>query len=342
MTDQQTAVTPAAALPDWVPQAVQNYLVHTETGQTIRAVARAGQVHASTVLRQVRRFEGRRDDPLVDDALRTLATQFRATGQLSPESWPSQDLLAREGLRILRRLAEPGAILAVARDMETGVVVRDGPDGVPVRIAVVDRQVAQALALCDWIVSDDLQSRVVRYRLTASGRQELRRLLGVAGFADAATPFAGAEDVVDDRIRHMRSQLGESPLVALSRRRGKDGQGFLQREMVAAGERLREDFELSQAGLRRPQDSDAWLAQIPTITDPGANAARERVAAALTDLGPGLGDVVLRCCCYLEGLEAMERRLNWSARSGKIVLRIALQRLMRHYADKGRYAPMIG
>ena len=60
-------------------------------------------------------------------------------------------------------------------------------------------------------------------------------------------------------------------------------------------------------------------------------AARARVAAALRDLGPGLGDVLLRCCCLLEGLENAEKQLGWSARSGKIVLRIALQRLKRYY-----------
>jgi hypothetical protein len=57
------------------------------------------------------------------------------------------------------------------------------------------------------------------------------------------------------------------------------------------------------------------------------------VAAALRDLGPGLGDTALRVCCYLEGLEATEKRMGWSARSGKIVLRIALQRLARHYEE---------
>ena len=39
----------------------------------------------------------------------------------------------------------------------------------------------------------------------------------------------------------------------------------------------------------------------------------------------------MRCCCCLEGLEAAEKRLGWSARSGKIVLRIALMRLHQHY-----------
>lgn len=64
--------------------------------------------------------------------------------------------------------------------------------------------------------------------------------------------------------------------------------------------------------------------------------------AALSDLGPGLGDVALRCCCFLEGLEQAEKRLGWSARSGKIVLRIALQRLKRHYDELGEGAALIG
>jgi hypothetical protein len=54
-------------------------------------------------------------------------------------------------------------------------------------------------------------------------------------------------------------------------------------------------------------------------------------AYALSALGPGLSDIVLRCCCFLEGMEIAEKRMGWSARSGKIVLRIALQRLRQHY-----------
>jgi hypothetical protein len=53
--------------------------------------------------------------------------------------------------------------------------------------------------------------------------------------------------------------------------------------------------------------------------------------------------MVLRCCCYLEGLEVAEKRMGWSARSGKIVLRIALTRLKRHYDEVyGGKLPMIG
>ena len=60
-------------------------------------------------------------------------------------------------------------------------------------------------------------------------------------------------------------------------------------------------------------------------------AARDRVAKALASLGPGLSDAALRVCCFLEGLEACERRMGWSARSGKVVLKIALHRLTEHY-----------
>ena len=64
------------ALPNWVPTDVQNYLLHTETGLAIRYLARQKGCHASTVMRQIRRLEHLRDDPLVDDALRKLGKRY--------------------------------------------------------------------------------------------------------------------------------------------------------------------------------------------------------------------------------------------------------------------------
>ncbi|HVL19667.1 MAG TPA: DUF6456 domain-containing protein, partial [Amaricoccus sp.] len=63
----------------------------------------------------------------------------------------------------------------------------------------------------------------------------------------------------------------------------------------------------------------------------GPQDARTRVARAMEALGPGLSDIVFRICCFLEGLEKAEKRLGWSARSGKVVLKIALERLAAHY-----------
>lgn len=71
----------------------------------------------------------------------------------------------------------------------------------------------------------------------------------------------------------------------------------------------------------------------------GPREARKRVSDALDALGPGLGDVVMRVCCFLEGLESAEKRLGWSARSGKVVLKIGLQRLLNHYEINFGFVP---
>jgi hypothetical protein len=144
----------------------------------------------------------------------------------------------------------------------------------------------------------------------------------------------------------MRYNAAESPVMTLSRRRDKDGEMFLSPELVAAAERLREDFELAQMSPRATKNWDRFLTEGTRSTFDGdasgfgPDAAKARVAAALMDLGPGLGDVALRCC-YLEGMEQAEKRMGWSARSGKVVLRIALQRLKRHFDEAG-YSNLIG
>ena len=160
----------------------------------------------------------------------------------------------------------------------------------------------------------------------------------VSGAASGAVsgPLAGGVPGAD--MRKARYVATESPLIALARRRDKDGQRFLDDRMVRAGERLREDFELAQLGQSEVQD---WRQVLSAgggavAASAGVSQAQVRLATALDELGPGLADVALRCCCYLEGLERTEKRMGWSARSGKIVLRIALQRLSRHYQDAAK------
>lgn len=168
--------------------------------------------------------------------------------------------LRAETARVLRRMAETGAVLAIATGMEMGVVVREGPDGSTTRIAVVEQGIAQALALNEWIACDDPEARICRYRITAAGRSELRRLIAseentALGFAEGQAEFFGASPVTAARS----AAVADSPLAALARRREKDGTPFLARDLVAAGERLREDFELSQMGPRVTQNWDDFL-----------------------------------------------------------------------------------
>ncbi len=260
--------------------------------------------------------------------------------------------VTREARRILRRLCEPGAFLAVAPNMDKAAVLRESAVGAVSRIAVLDREVAQAFALKEWITCS-VAGKVARYKIAPAGRAALKRLLSDedarrSGLSEAQTPFGdqhrewGTREVQDDgeeSPRRMRYNMAESPVTLLARRRDKDGKSFLAQPLVAAAERFREDFELAQMGPKVAQNWERFLTGGARGSlggsDPltGPEGARERVAAALRDLGPGLGDTALRVCCYLEGLEATEKRMGWSARSGKIVLRIALQRLARHYEE---------
>ncbi|SFR40052.1 hypothetical protein SAMN04488005_1444 [Yoonia tamlensis] len=351
--------------PVWVPHAARNYLAHTQKGLSIRAVARECACHPSTVLRQIRRFETRRDDPLIDAALDALSDQValaeatknwgenklmtqRKIDRADPNQELTQRRIDQEAKRILRRLCEPGAVLAVAREMETAVVVRAAGHDDQLRTAMVEREIAQAMALKDWISCPEPENRIARYFITNNGRAALRRLTAedenrAHGLGqrrgDPAAEAAWDLDAIEGGSRRTRRYHGtESPLVGLARRKDRDGSPFLDRALVVVGERLREDFELAQLSgdvITKWED----IMDGPTPDDP----ARMRVRAALAELGPGLGDIVLQCCCFLEGLETTEKSMGWSARSGKIVLRIALERLQRHYETTGgKFGPLIG
>jgi hypothetical protein len=132
----------------------------------------------------------------------------------------------------------------------------------------------------------------------------------------------------------------ESPLAWLRRRRGKDGAALISEAQFLAGERLRADFTFAQLG---PRVTASWEFGVGgsggSRTQPGAGvefadsvlAARERVTRALTAAGPEFSGILLDVCCFLKGLEQLERNAGWPQRSGKVVLQLALSRLARHY-----------
>jgi hypothetical protein len=347
------------ALPNWLPSAVRLYLSHTEDGQSLRALARRDGLNASTVLRHVRRCELRRDDPLVDEALAAFhrgAPQFRKDAMHHSPVHPDimdDTAIAAQAPRLLRRLAEAGAFLAIAPNMDKAAVMRAMPDGRLMRMAVVDRALAQAFALKEWIALRAEQGKVATYALTQAGRAELKARLAQAaprGLSEAAADFATGQGDWNDpetSTRRVRYNLAESPVAVLGRRRDKDGLPYLAPEFIRAAERLREDFELAQMGANVAQNWESFLtSRAARGSGDGPLAlrdARARVALALADLGPDLGHIALRVCCYLEGVEEAEQRMGWAARSGKVVLRIALRRLARHFDEVyGPSGPLIG
>ena len=131
----------------------------------------------------------------------------------------------------------------------------------------------------------------------------------------------------------------ESPLAWLARRRGRDGRALVAPHQLQAGERLRADFTLAQL---MPRITSDWTRPIASgrREAPGAGAgcgtdamvgARQRVRHALDAVGPEFSGLLLDVCCFLKGLEDVERERVWPARSAKVVLQLALDRLARHY-----------
>jgi len=337
--------------PDWVPEHARTYLAHVIMGVSIRELARLQGCHASTISRQVRKFETRRDDPLVDEALNDLSqnthleTEPENDRMATIEPLTEADI-ARQARRILRRLCETGAYLLIAPQMEVAAVFRETIPDRPTRIAVVDRSFARAFALKEWISGEQL-GKLGRYSITTTGRSALKRMIAEDQQSkdEVNTPFQEQHKEFGERVvkmydgsgrQNVRFNFAESPLTLLARKKDKSGAMYLPPELLEAGERLPEDFEQAQLGPRVAQNWDRFLTNSSGGFNGGAECsgssnARDRVSGALKALGPGLADVALRVCCFLEGMEKAEKRLGWSARSGKVVLKIALQRLADHY-----------
>jgi hypothetical protein len=128
---------------------------------------------------------------------------------------------------------------------------------------------------------------------------------------------------------------GESPLVWLARRQGRDGRALIEPHQLQAGERLRCDFTLAHLMPRVTSNWDRPLASTGFNPDAGATdaaiAARQRVHRALNAVGPEFAGLLLDVCCFLKGLEDIERMRRWPSRSAKVVLQLALAHLARHY-----------
>lgn len=226
----------------------------------------------------------------------------------------------------------------------------DGATGAMVKLSRADgRRLSTGQAVFDDAVRRALiaiePGGVVR--LTSAGRAAVKRAMSGAGGepAKAANANFGAQHrdmsseqrVIGGIAQTVAINHAESPLGLLGRLKGRDGRGFFEADAIMAGERLRSDFERAQMQPRVSANWEASVASGPRaangvadLTD-SAVAARLRIDKAVAAIGPELSGVVLDICCFLKGLETVERERQWPPRSAKLMLRTGLSALSRHY-----------
>jgi len=134
------------------------------------------------------------------------------------------------------------------------------------------------------------------------------------------------------RRRSVTVNLAESPLT------WPHARGHLDDRLYDAGERLRADYERAQLP---PSITMRWdPVRVKGSGETGLSpterqiSARERFDGAIAAAGSGLADILWRVVCAGEGLPIAEKALDWPARSGKLVLKIALERVAEFYRIK--------
>ncbi len=227
--------------------------------------------------------------------------------------------------RWLRCLARKGAALKPCSEASGGLAVYPGGDRRRRPLARLDaRQLREALA------SGLLDQEGEKIELGAPGRAALRRMQG-GEFAGqhrtmAATSILGQ----DGRLQPVQVNTQEGTLGRWA--------AHLDPSELAAAERFCADYARSSLhqqttrnwDLTAPARQKGWRGG-PDAAPLAAMAAKDRVMDALSAVGTGLEPVLVAVCIRGEGISAVERRFGWAQRSGRTVLKLALQQLARHY-----------
>lgn len=249
-------------------------------------------------------------------------------------SAPAGDALSAAARRLLEGLAGPDAY-AVPSEFADELVLVGRRGAASVRLGAFTPAAARALVaagLGTHIRGDRSGKR--RLVITEAGLAHLARAAAPAAVAPfraqhgaVSPPSAGTPGPAIERA--------ESPLAWLATRRDRSGAPLVSASALAAGERLRRDMTMAQM---LPSMSARWS---PTprgdrnpdalSTTDAAVAARQRVRRALDAAGPDFAGLLIDVCGFLKGLELVERERAWPARSAKLVLRMALDALARHY-----------
>lgn len=305
MTQDNTQVMAADTK---LARAAQFYVWNHIQGKSLREIAQKTGCHATTVMRHIQRISDKQHDPDV----RNLIADFAG------RALPLGDGVQDEYKRAAKLLKQVDTILAVATDLNRALIIGQAENGIFHQLDTISQDAAHLL--------------LVRLHLKPISRGRVTRYC----HPNPTQRAAWRDKITDAQLQSVMLPVrGEAPLTILARRRDDQGDAFLARDLVQAGLRLSEDFILSGANSYVRDHIANVFAILDATTAPdtiGDYGAWNRFQSALRELGPGLSDIALRSCCLNEGLERSEVALGWSARSGKVVLRIALQRLKRYYS----------
>jgi hypothetical protein len=250
-----------------------------------------------------------------------------------------RDGLTAEARRLLDALAHDDA--SAVRDGTSGALVLRAPGRTGIflsrgRFSSGAASVLVQTGLAAWEESG-ARPRLVA---TAAGRARLRREAAEPDVAFLAQHRALERSVTDTEhgSAAVWRDTEESPLAWLARRRDASGRPLIGVAALAAGDRLRRDLTLART---LPSVTANWTAIVIDRGRAGRGgpepmldmvlSARARVDAALTAAGPAMAGLLLDVCGFLKGLEEIEHERGWPARSAKVVLGVALERLASHY-----------
>jgi hypothetical protein len=234
-----------------------------------------------------------------------------------------------EAGRLLQRLmASPAARLAATEDGHH--VIHDG--GPP---STISSELVRLLAASGLLQ----KAEPGKLAVNSAAKAWLRRQTAPADSFRAQHQSIEAMQLGDEEQTSVLVNRDESPIGTLARHRGRRGEPWLAPYAATAAERLRRDFEI---GRLQPRITANWSASVNTDRRTGdagglgdltdmALAARLRLDRAIAAVGPEFSGVLVDVCCFLKGLETVERERQWPARSAKLVLRLALDALARHY-----------
>lgn len=210
--------------------------------------------------------------------------------------------------------------------------------GVTLAVGQLKAAVVERLVLGGWAEWTG-RAETARLGLTHRGRLTAHRL-AVPLSEEVPEEFEIEERVTATGPEQVWVDRRESPLAWLARRKGSDGKPMLDPMYFAAGERLRADFE--RTGLHQRVTMDWSRLGAGSLSGGGGStlsdamiAARQRIDHAMTAVGADMAGLLIDICCYLKGLDRVERERGWPPRSAKLVLGMALGRLADHYGLTG-------